>query len=232
VDCANSASIFKLLRQARYFLPSRVRLTLPKSLYCPNAPAQSNSSQSPELAREHGNTATPTVSSGQESLPSICTPHPVDWYPWANEALKKARKETSRSFFPSGYFTCHWCHVHGAGNRIPIQHRRYPEAVFRFYQSDREDGPILTGLYIAYVEATTGSAGWPLNVVLTPRAQAFFRRTYFPRSQTQVALRKGRRLVENTTRFNHSDRRERRTANSFRWSSKQPPATRSTTRNS
>ncbi len=116
--------------------------------------------------------------------------NPVDWYPWGIEAFEKARKENKPIFLSIGYFTCHWCHV--------MEKESYSDpgvaAILNHYfvaiKVDREERPDIDRLYIAYVEATTGSAGWPLNVLLTPDRKPFFGGTYFPPDQLKSLLQK------------------------------------------
>ena len=116
--------------------------------------------------------------------------NPVDWYPWGVAAFEKARKENKPIFLSIGYFTCHWCHV--------MERESYSDpgiaAILKQYfvsiKVDREERPDIDRLYIAYVQATTGSAGWPLNVVLTPERKPFFGGTYFPPGQLKALLEK------------------------------------------
>jgi uncharacterized protein len=116
--------------------------------------------------------------------------NPVDWYLWGDEAFEMARKENKPIFLSIGYFTCHWCRV--------MERESYSEpgvaAILNQYfvsiKVDREERPDIDRLYIAYVEATTGSAGWPLNVLLTPDRKPFFGGTYFPPDQLKSLLLK------------------------------------------
>ena len=106
--------------------------------------------------------------------------NPVDWYPWGDEAFEKSRREQKPIFLSIGYSTCHWCHVmeresfeneHTAGilNRefVPIK-------------VDREERPDIDRIYMAYVQAVSGSGGWPMSVWLTPSLQPFVGGTYYP----------------------------------------------------
>jgi uncharacterized protein YyaL (SSP411 family) len=116
--------------------------------------------------------------------------NPVDWYPWGNEAFEKARKENKPIFLSIGYFTCHWCHVM---EKESYSDRGVAAILNQYFVSvkvDREERPDIDRLYIAYVEATTGSAGWPLNVLLTPDRKPFFGGTYFPPDQLKSLLQK------------------------------------------
>src|SRR5579859_3527505 len=106
--------------------------------------------------------------------------NPVDWYPWGEEAFEKARRENKPIFLSIGYFTCHWCHVMERESYSDPSVAAILNKYFVSLKVDREERPDIDRLYIAYVEATTGSAGWPLNVLLTPERKPFFGGTYFP----------------------------------------------------
>lgn len=116
--------------------------------------------------------------------------NPVDWYPWGNEAFEKARKENKLIFLSIGYFTCHWCHVMEKESYSDPSVAAILNQYFVSIKVDREERPDIDRLYIAYVEATTGSAGWPLNVLLTPDRKPFFGGTYFPPDQLKSLLQK------------------------------------------
>jgi uncharacterized protein YyaL (SSP411 family) len=116
--------------------------------------------------------------------------NPVNWYPWGNEAFEKARKENKPIFLSIGYFTCHWCHVMEKESYSDPGVAAILNQYFVSIKVDREERPDIDRLYIAYVEATTGSAGWPLNVLLTPDRKPFFGGTYFPPDQLKSLLQK------------------------------------------
>jgi len=106
--------------------------------------------------------------------------NPVDWYPWGKEAFDKAKKENKPIFLSVGYSTCHWCHV--------MEHESFenPEIAklmnenFVNIKVDREERPDIDQVYMTFVQATTGSGGWPMTVFLTPDLKPFFGGTYFP----------------------------------------------------
>ena len=106
--------------------------------------------------------------------------NPVDWYPWGDDALARARVEDKPIFLSIGYSTCHWCHV--------MEHESFvngaiAEALNRSFVSikvDREERPDVDRVYMAFVQATTGSGGWPMTVFLTPDLKPFYGGTYFP----------------------------------------------------
>src|SRR5262249_23352182 len=114
--------------------------------------------------------------------------NPVDWYPWGDEAFEKARKETKPIFLSIGYFTCHWCHVMEKESYSDPSVAEVLNKNFVSIKVDREERPDIDRLYIAYVEATTGSAGWPLNVLLTPDRKPFFGGTYYTPDQLKSLL--------------------------------------------
>jgi uncharacterized protein YyaL (SSP411 family) len=114
----------------------------------------------------------------------------VDWYAWGDEAFEKARKENKPIFLSIGYFTCHWCHVMEKESYSDPSVAAILNQYFVSVKVDREERPDIDRLYIAYVEATTGSAGWPLNVLLTPDRKPFFGGTYFPPDQLKSLLQK------------------------------------------
>ena len=106
--------------------------------------------------------------------------NPVDWYPWGDEALEKARRENKPIFLSIGYSACHWCHV--------MEHESFEnEAVaailnehFVSIKVDREERPDLDEIYMTAVQIMTGSGGWPMTVFLTPELKPFYGGTYFP----------------------------------------------------
>src|SRR5216683_1059324 len=116
--------------------------------------------------------------------------NPVNWHAWGNEAFEKARKENKPIFLSIGYFTCHWCHVMEKESYSDPSVAAILNQYFVSVKVDREERPDIDRLYIAYVEATTGSAGWPLNVLLTPDRKPFFGGTYFPPDQLKSLLQK------------------------------------------
>ena len=114
--------------------------------------------------------------------------NPVDWYPWGNEAFERARKENKPIFLSIGYFTCHWCHVMERESYSDPNVAAILNKYFVSVKVDREERPDIDRLYISYVESTTGTAGWPLNVLLTPERKPFFGGTYFDPEQLKSLL--------------------------------------------
>ena len=106
--------------------------------------------------------------------------NPVDWYPWGDEAFTKARVEGKPIFLSIGYSTCHWCHVM---ERESFENPDIAAIMNRDYvciKVDREERPDIDRIYMTYVQATTGSGGWPMSVWLTPELRPFVGGTYFP----------------------------------------------------
>jgi uncharacterized protein YyaL (SSP411 family) len=114
--------------------------------------------------------------------------NPVDWYPWGDEALEKARKEDKPILLSIGYSTCHWCHVMEEESFMNPDIAELMNAHFVCIKLDREERPDLDKIYMTAVTAITGSGGWPLNVFLTPDLKPFFGGTYFPPMPRQGSL--------------------------------------------
>jgi len=106
--------------------------------------------------------------------------NPVDWYPWGDEALQKARAENKMIFVSIGYASCHWCHVMKDESFENEAIAAYLNAHFVAIKIDRERRPDLDEQFMLVTSALTGSGGWPNSVFLTPHAEPFFAGTYFP----------------------------------------------------
>ncbi len=106
--------------------------------------------------------------------------NPVDWYPWGPEAFDKARREKKPIFLSVGYSTCHWCHVMAHESFENPEIAAIMNRLFVNIKVDREERPDVDRVYMAYVQATTGSGGWPMSVFLTPDRKPFYGGTYFP----------------------------------------------------
>ena len=107
--------------------------------------------------------------------------NPVDWYPWGEEAFRKAEREDKPVFLSIGYSTCHWCHVM---ERESFEDEEVAELLNRSFVAvkvDREERPDVDHIYMAVCQAMTGQGGWPLTVFLTPDKKPFFAGTYFPK---------------------------------------------------
>jgi len=107
--------------------------------------------------------------------------NPVDWYPWGEEALARARAEDKPLLVSIGYSACHWCHVmeHESFEHAPTA--AYMNEHFVCVKVDREERPDVDAIYMEACQAMTGHGGWPLNAFLTPEQVPFYVGTYFPR---------------------------------------------------
>ncbi len=131
--------------------------------------------------------------------------NPVDWYPWGEEAFAKAAREDKPIFLSIGYSTCHWCHV--------MEHESFENeevaAVlnqnFVPIKVDREERPDVDRVYMLFVQASTGSGGWPMSVWLTPELNPFFGGTYFP-PDNRYGRPGFRSILENLARAWRDDR--------------------------
>ncbi len=106
--------------------------------------------------------------------------NPVDWYPWGEEALEKARKENKPIFLSIGYSACHWCHVMERESFEDPEIAGILNRKFVSIKVDREERPDLDDIYMTAVQMLTGAGGWPMTVFLTPDLKPFFGGTYFP----------------------------------------------------
>ncbi len=108
--------------------------------------------------------------------------NPVDWYPWGNEAVDKAKKENKMLLISVGYAACHWCHV--------MEHESYEDTAvanimnknFACIKVDREERPDVDHVYMNAAYLINGSGGWPLNALAMPDGKPFFAGTYFPKA--------------------------------------------------
>ncbi|HEY9361724.1 MAG TPA: thioredoxin domain-containing protein, partial [Chitinophagaceae bacterium] len=107
--------------------------------------------------------------------------NPVDWYPWGEEALKKAKEENKMLLISVGYAACHWCHV--------MEHESYEDTTvakimnehFVCIKVDREERPDVDQVYMNAAYLINGNGGWPLNALAMPDGKPFFAGTYFPK---------------------------------------------------
>ena len=121
--------------------------------------------------------------------------NPVEWFPWGDEALRRAASEDKPIFLSIGYASCHWCHV--------MAHESFEDEAtaadlsrwFISVKVDREERPDLDSLYMAATQAFTGSGGWPMSVFCTPDGRPFYAGTYFPPEDRQ-GMPAFRRVVE------------------------------------
>ena len=106
--------------------------------------------------------------------------NPVDWYPWGEEALGKAREQDKPILLSVGYSACHWCHV--------MEHESFEDPATAAYMNehfvavkvDREERPDIDSIYMQATQAMTGHGGWPMTVFMDPEGVPFYCGTYFP----------------------------------------------------
>jgi len=106
--------------------------------------------------------------------------NPVEWYPWGEDALQKARIEDKPIFLSIGYSACHWCHVMAHESFEDDHVAAIMNEHFVSIKVDREERPDLDRIYMSGVQALTGRGGWPMSVFLTPDGKPFHGGTYFP----------------------------------------------------
>ena len=111
--------------------------------------------------------------------------NPVDWLPWGEEALARARELDRPLLVSIGYSACHWCHVMERECFEDPEIAALMNEHFVCVKVDREERPDVDAIYMEAVQAMTGQGGWPLNVFLTPEQVPFYAGTYFPPVQRQ-----------------------------------------------
>jgi len=107
--------------------------------------------------------------------------NPVQWFPWGPQAFEKAKEEKKLIFLSIGYSTCHWCHVM---ERESFESQQTAAVMNRYFVNvkvDREERPDVDKVYMTFVQASTGSGGWPLSVFLTPDLYPVYGGTYSSR---------------------------------------------------
>jgi uncharacterized protein len=111
--------------------------------------------------------------------------NPVDWHPWDEAAIAKARREEKPIFLSIGYSACHWCHVMEHESFENPEIARLLNDNFVSIKVDREERPDLDQIYMNAVQMLTGRGGWPMSVFLTPELKPFYGGTYWPPRGTQ-----------------------------------------------
>jgi hypothetical protein len=106
--------------------------------------------------------------------------NPVDWYPWGEEALERARREDKPILLSIGYAACHWCHVMAHESFEDEETARLMNERFVNIKVDREERPDLDSIYMQATQAMTGHGGWPMTAFLMPDMLPFYTGTYFP----------------------------------------------------
>jgi len=111
--------------------------------------------------------------------------NPVEWYPWGEAALARARKENKPLFISIGYFTCHWCHVMARESFSNPEIAKLLNDNFISIKIDREQRPDLDAAYMQYVVMTRGQGGWPMSVWATPEGEPIVGATYVPPDESR-----------------------------------------------
>jgi uncharacterized protein YyaL (SSP411 family) len=106
--------------------------------------------------------------------------NPVDWYPWGEEALERARELDRPVLLSVGYSSCHWCHVMERESFEDAETAAYMNDHFVNVKVDREERPDVDALYMEAVQAMSGQGGWPMTVFCDPDGVPFYGGTYFP----------------------------------------------------
>ena len=121
--------------------------------------------------------------------------NPVDWFPWGEEALARAREEDKPLLVSIGYSACHWCHVMERESFEDEATAAYMNEHFVCVKVDREERPDVDAIYMDACQAMTGHGGWPLNAFVTPEQVPFYTGTYFPPEQRH-GMPSWRRVLE------------------------------------
>jgi len=108
--------------------------------------------------------------------------HPVDWYPWGEDAFTAARETGKPIFLSIGYSTCHWCHVLSHESFEDEETARLLNERYISIKVDREERPDIDHLYMTAAQVMNGQGGWPLSVFMTADQQPFYIGTYFPKT--------------------------------------------------
>lgn len=114
--------------------------------------------------------------------------NPVQWYPWGEEALKKARDENKLLIISIGYSACHWCHVMEHESFEDEEVATVMNKSFVCIKVDREERPDIDHIYMDALQLMTGRGGWPLNVITLPDQRPVYGGTYFPKEQWRKTL--------------------------------------------
>ncbi len=106
--------------------------------------------------------------------------NPVDWFPWGEEALNKAKEDGKPILLSVGYSACHWCHVMAHESFEDESTAKMMNELFINIKVDREERPDVDDIYMQAVQALTRHGGWPMTVFLLPDGRPFHGGTYFP----------------------------------------------------
>jgi len=115
--------------------------------------------------------------------------NPVNWYPWGEEALHKAKTENKLLLISIGYAACHWCHVMEHESFESEEVAKIMNKYFVCIKVDREERPDIDQIYMNAVQLMTGSGGWPLNCFALPNGEPFYGGTYYQKNQWMQLLK-------------------------------------------
>ncbi|TGO90666.1 hypothetical protein BPOR_0055g00090 [Botrytis porri] len=138
--------------------------------------------KAPTTVPEQKNDKVQLVNRASESKSPYVRAHsanPVAWQLWGDEAIELARRENKLLFVSIGYSSCHWCHIMERESFENEEVAARLNSSFIPIKVDREERPDIDRIYMNFVQATTGSGGWPLNVFLTPSLEPVFGGTYW-----------------------------------------------------
>jgi uncharacterized protein YyaL (SSP411 family) len=144
------------------------------------------------------NSEMPMPNALKDSLSPYLKQHadnPVNWYPWSEEVLAKARAENKLMIISIGYSACHWCHVMEHESFSDPDVAAFMNAHFICIKVDREERPDVDQIYMEAVQLLTGSGGWPLNAIALPDGRPVYGGTYFPRERWLEMLSAVRKFV-------------------------------------
>jgi uncharacterized protein len=105
--------------------------------------------------------------------------NPVEWYPWGEEALQKAKRENKLIVVSIGYSACHWCHVMEHESFEDNEVAEVMNTLYVNIKVDREERPDIDQVYMSALQLMNGTGGWPLNCILLPDQRPIYGGTYF-----------------------------------------------------
>ena len=133
--------------------------------------------------------------------------NPVDWHPWGEVALTRARDEDKPILLSIGYSACHWCHVMERESFEDPDVAAVMNELFVCVKVDREERPDVDAIYMDALQAMTGHGGWPLNAFLRPDGVPFYAGTYYP-PQPRQGMPSWRQVVEGVAQAWREQREE------------------------
>lgn len=110
---------------------------------------------------------------------------PIEWFPWGNEALSKAKKYQKPLFVSLGYLSCHWCQAMGAQSFNNLEVAQLLNQDFICILIDKDERPDLAKHFLKAAQVSSGHSGWPLNLFCTPEGSAYYGVTYLPKDSSK-----------------------------------------------